>query len=151
MVSIASKSITARVAVATGTVHFSPSKQSTSELLSAATGKKGDILAVARVAGIQAAKQTSTIIPLCHNIPLASVALEMEVQEGRVDVRCRVECVGSTGVEMEALCGVMGASLCVYDMCKSVDKGMRIDEVKVIEKRGGKSGDWIDGKRLSEP
>ena len=66
--------------------------------------------------------------------------------EGKLEVNCRVECTGSTGVEMEALCGVMGAGLCVYDMCKSVDRGMRIDGVKVVEKRGGKSGDWVDGK-----
>ena len=75
----------------------------------------------------------------------------LEVLDGKVEVNCRVECAGSTGVEMEALCGVMGAGLCVYDMCKSVDKGMRIDGVKVTEKRGGKSGDWIDGKQVSKP
>lgn len=148
MVSIAAKPTTSRVAVAVATVHFSPSQTSTSELLSTAASKKGDILAVARVAGIQAAKQTSTIIPLCHNIPLSSVEVGLEVLEGKVEVNCRVECVGSTGVEMEALCGVMGAGLCVYDMCKSVDKGMRIDGVKVVEKRGGKSGDWVDGKQV---
>lgn len=146
MVSITSKSSTARVAVAVATVHFSPSQKDSSELLSRAAAKKGDILGVARVAGIQAAKQTSAIIPLCHNIPLSSVEVDLEVLDGRVEARCRVECTGSTGVEMEALCGVMGAGLCVYDMCKSVDKGMRIDGVKVIEKRGGKSGDWVDGK-----
>jgi len=151
MVSTASKASSIRVAVAISTIHFSPSKHSTSQLLSTAAAKKGDILAVARVAGIQAAKQTSSIIPLCHNIPLASVEVGMEVQEGKVDVKCRVECVGRTGVEMEALCGVMGASLCVYDMCKSVDKGMRIDGVKVIAKSGGKSGEWVDGERIGEP
>jgi molybdenum cofactor biosynthesis protein MoaC len=142
MVSIASKSPSTRLAVAVATVHFSSRETPTSDLLSAAAAKKGDILAVARVAGIQAAKQTSTIIPLCHNIPLSSVQVGLEVLKGKVEVKCRVECSGSTGVEMEALCGVMGAGLCVYDMCKSVDKGMRIDGVKVIEKRGGKSGDW---------
>jgi molybdenum cofactor biosynthesis protein MoaC len=147
MVSIASKSSTARVAVAVATVHFSASKHSTPQLLSAAAAKKGDILAVARVAGIQAAKQTSTIIPLCHNIPISSVEVGIEVLDGKVEINCRVECAGSTGVEMEALCGVMGAGLCVYDMCKSVDKGMRIDDVKVIEKRGGKSGDWVNGRQ----
>jgi molybdenum cofactor biosynthesis protein MoaC len=151
MVSIASKSPTTRIAVAVATVHFSPSPNNISQLLSAAAAKKGDILAVARIAGIQAAKQTSTIIPLCHNIPLSSVEVGLEVLEGKVEVNCRVECAGSTGVEMEALCGVMGAGLCVYDMCKSVDKGMRIDGVKVIEKRGGKSGDWVDGKQVSKP
>jgi len=149
MVSIASKSSTTRVAVAAATLHFSPSNQSTSELLSAAAAKKGDILAVARVAGIQAAKQTSTLIPLCHNIPISTIQVTLEVGDGNVEIRCRVECTGSTGVEMEALCGVMGAGLCVYDMCKSVDKGMRIDGVKVIEKRGGKSGDWVDGKQIA--
>jgi molybdenum cofactor biosynthesis protein MoaC len=148
MVSIASKSSTARVAVAVATVHFSSAKQATPQLLSAAAAKKGDILAVARVAGIQAAKQTSTIIPLCHNIPISSVDVGIEVLDGKVEIKCRVECAGSTGVEMEALCGVMGAGLCVYDMCKSVDKGMRIDDVKVIEKRGGKSGDWVNGKQI---
>ena len=147
MVSVGSKPSTARIAVAVATVYFSPSQQSTSQLLSHASAKKGDILAVARIAGIQAAKQTSTIIPLCHNIPLSSVEVGVEVLDGRVEVKCRVECTGSTGVEMEALCGVMGAGLCIYDMCKSVDRGMRIEGVKVIEKRGGKSGDWVDGKQ----
>ena len=151
MVSIASKSSTTRIAVAVATVRFSPSQNNTSQLLSTAAAKKGDILAVARIAGIQAAKQTSTIIPLCHNIPLSSVEVGLKVLEGKVEVNCRVECTGSTGVEMEALCGVMGAGLCVYDMCKSVDKGMRIDGVKVIEKRGGKGGDWVDGKQVSKP
>ena len=151
MVSIASKSSTTRIAVAVATVYFSTSQNNTSQLISTAAAKKGDILAVARIAGIQAAKQTSTIIPLCHNIPLSSVEVGLEVLEGKVEVNCRVECAGSTGVEMEALCGVMGAGLCVYDMCKSVDKGMRIDGVKVIEKRGGKSGDWVDGKQVSKP
>jgi molybdenum cofactor biosynthesis protein MoaC len=151
MVSIASKSSTTRIAVAVATVYFSPSQNNTSQLISTAAAKKGDILAVARIAGIQAAKQTSTIIPLCHNIPLSSVEVGLEVLEGKVEVNCRVECAGSTGVEMEALCGVMGAGLCVYDMCKSVDKRMRIDGVRVIEKRGGKSGDWVDGKQVSKP
>ena len=149
MVSIASKGSTTRVAVAAATLHFSPSNESTSELLSTAAAKKGDILAVARVAGIQAAKQTSTLIPLCHNIPISSVEVNLEVMDGKVDIQCRVECTGSTGVEMEALCGVMGAGLCIYDMCKSVDKGIRIDGVRVIEKRGGKSGDWVDGKQVA--
>lgn len=148
MVSIAPKAPTSRVAVAIGAVHFSSARQNTSQVLSAAAEKKGDILAVARIAGIQAAKQTSTIIPLCHNIPLSSVEVTVQVQESKIEIKCRVECVGSTGVEMEALCGVMGAGLCLYDMCKSVDKGMRIDGVKVIEKRGGKSGDWINGKQI---
>jgi molybdenum cofactor biosynthesis protein MoaC len=150
MVSIASKSTTNRVAVAVATVHFSSSEHSTSQLLSTAAAKKGDILAVARIAGIQAAKETSRIIPLCHNVPISSVDVGLEVFDGKVEVNCRVECTGSTGVEMEALCGAMGAGLCVYDMCKSVDKGMRIDGVKVIEKRGGKSGDWIDGKQVTK-
>jgi molybdenum cofactor biosynthesis protein MoaC len=149
MVSITSKLSTTRVAVAVATVHFSLLQRATSDLLSTAAAKKGDILAVARVAGIQLAKQTSTILPLCHNIPLSSVEVDLEVLDGKVEIRCRVECTGSTGVEMEALCGVMGAGLCVYDMCKGVDKGMRIDGVKVIEKRGGKSGDWVDGKQVT--
>src|SRR5271163_4944828 len=119
MVSIASKSATTRLAVATGTVHFSAGNQTTSELLSKASSKKGDIFAVARVAGIQAAKQTSTLIPLCHNIPLSSVQVGLEIREGKVEIECSVETTGSTGVEMEALCGVVGAGLCVYDMCKS--------------------------------
>jgi molybdenum cofactor biosynthesis protein MoaC len=149
MVSIASKAPTSRLAVAVATVHFSPSqKMPTSQLLSAAAAKKGDILAVARVAGIQAAKQTSTLIPLCHNIPLSSVDVGIDVLDGKVEITCTVECAGSTGVEMEALCGVMGAGLTVYDMCKSVDKGMRIEGVRVIEKRGGKSGDWVDGRQI---
>lgn len=147
MVSITSKSKTSRLAIAVATIHFS-SQKPTSNLLSLASQKKGDILAVARIAGIQAAKQTSTIIPLCHNIPLSAVEIGLEVLEGKVEVKCTVECSGGTGVEMEALCGVMGSGLTVYDMCKSVDKGMWIDGVKVVEKRGGKSGDWINGKQI---
>jgi molybdenum cofactor biosynthesis protein MoaC len=149
MVSIASKATTTRIAVAGATLHFSHTNKSASELLSTAAAKKGDILAVGRVAGIQAAKRTSSLIPLCHNIPISSVEVNLEVGDGKVEIKCRVECTGSTGVEMEALCGVMGAGLCVYDMCKSVDKGMRLDGVRVLEKRGGKSGDWIDDKQIA--
>ena len=148
IVSIASKAPTTRVAIAIGTVRFSAAENSTSQLLSSAAAKKGDVLAVAKVAGIQAAKQTATIIPLCHNIPLSSVEVDIHVLNGKVEIKCKVECEGRTGVEMEALCGVMGAGLCVYDMCKSVDKGMQIDGIRVIEKRGGRSGDWVDGMQV---
>jgi cyclic pyranopterin monophosphate synthase len=147
MVSVTQKPLSPRSATAVGTIQFSPA-QGTSTLLAAAAKKKGDIFAVARVAGILAAKRTSSIIPLCHNIGLEGVEVELLPGEGKVEVICRVECTGRTGVEMEALCGVMGAGLTIYDMCKSVDKGMSLQNVRVVEKRGGKSGTWINGQKI---
>ena len=110
--------------------------------IAAGTAKKGDVLGVARVAAIQAAKRTSELIPLCHPVPLTSVAVDFSIDEAgsRVECRATVECTARTGVEMEALTAVQVALLTIYDMCKAVDRGMVMEATRLIEKRGGKSG-----------
>jgi cyclic pyranopterin phosphate synthase len=117
----------------------------TFELVRSGTAKKGDVLGVARVAGIQAAKRTSELVPLCHPVPLTSVAVEFTLDEAaaRVDCRATVECTARTGVEMEALTAVQVALLTIYDMCKAVDRGMVMEGIRLLEKRGGKSGDYV--------
>jgi molybdenum cofactor biosynthesis protein MoaC len=149
MVPVHSKPSTHRVAVAAGFVRFAASE--TAGLIRSALIKKGDVLAVARVAGIMAAKKTSELIPLCHPIALSSVAVELEVVDptrdarfGGVKVEAKVQCEGPTGVEMEALTAVMGASATVYDMCKAVDRAMVVEGVRVVRKEGGRSGGWIE-------
>jgi cyclic pyranopterin phosphate synthase len=109
------------------------------------TAKKGDVLGVARIAAIQAAKRTSELVPLCHPVALTSVAVEFSLDDARSCVACRatVECTGKTGVEMEALTAVQVALLTIYDMCKSVDRGMTMEGIRLVEKRGGKSGDYV--------
>src|SRR5690606_21577439 len=109
------------------------------------SAKKGDVLGVARIAAIQASKRTSELIPLCHPIPLTRVAVEVELDEAASTVACTVtaETVGRTGVEMEALTAASVALLTIYDMCKAVDRGMAIEAVRLLEKKGGKSGHWI--------
>lgn len=141
MVDVGDKAETRRVARAAGVIRMQPA---TAALIEAGIAKKGDVIGVARVAAIQAAKRTSDLVPLCHPLPLTRVAVEFElhVAEGRVDCVAQVETHGRTGVEMEALTAVQVGLLTVYDMCKAVDRGMVIDGVRVIEKRGGKSGDW---------
>jgi cyclic pyranopterin phosphate synthase len=116
----------------------------TLEQIASGTAKKGDVLGVARVAAIQACKRTADLIPLCHPIPLTRVAVEFEIDQAANAVQCVVtaETTGRTGVEMEALTAVSVALLTIYDMCKSVDRGMRIETVGLLEKRGGKSGHW---------
>ncbi|KAM3500880.1 hypothetical protein MY10362_006019 [Beauveria mimosiformis] len=141
MVSIAGKAVTARVATAACTVRFSndvaPRLIRTNQL------KKGDVLGVARVAGIMAAKRTPDLIPLCHPIAVSRVSVDVVLGDGRsVEVRATVECDGKTGVEMEALTAASTAALTVYDMCKAVDKGMVVDGLRVVLKDGGKSGRW---------
>ncbi len=141
MVDVADKAVTARRAVAQATVRMLPATMTA--IRENAIGK-GEVLAVARVAGIQAAKRCSDLIPLCHPLPLSKVRVEFDiVDEGhlRVEAECRV--TGQTGVEMEALTAVSVAALTIYDMCKAIDKGMSIDGVALVEKHGGKSGTWL--------
>jgi cyclic pyranopterin phosphate synthase len=141
MVDIGEKAVTGRVAVATAVVCMKPE---TLALLEQGGHKKGDVLAVARVAGIQAAKKTSDLIPLCHPLMLTSVAVEFRIDSAgscvHIDATCKVS--GKTGVEMEALTAVSVAALTIYDMCKAVDREMEIRNVGLLSKSGGKSGDW---------
>jgi len=146
MVDVSAKAATHRVAVATGRIQMLPS---TLALVQAGTAKKGDVLGIARIAGIQGAKRTSDLIPLCHPLALTRVAVEFEVLEGSVPTivcNATAETVGPTGVEMEALTAVQVALLTIYDMCKAADRGMTITDVKLLEKQGGKSGHWVAGK-----
>ncbi len=143
MVDVGAKAATHRRAVATGCIRMRPA---TLELIESGTAKKGDVLGVARIAGIMAAKRTSELIPLCHPLALTRVAIEFDLQriagDGVVQCSATVETLGQTGVEMEALTAVQVALLTVYDMCKAADKHMVMTDVRVREKRGGKSGDW---------
>ena len=141
MVDVAGKAVTHRVAVASGTIRMKPS---TLAIVAGGTAKKGDVIGIARVAAIQGAKRTSELIPLCHPLAITRVAVDFELDEAKSLVRCiaRVETLGQTGVEMEALTAVQVGLLTVYDMCKAVDRGMVIGDVQVLEKRGGKSGTW---------
>ena len=141
MVDVSAKASTHRVAVAEGRISMEPA---TLALIQSGTAKKGDVLGIARIAGIQGAKKTSDLIPLCHPIALTRVAVEFEVDAAANTVLCRAtgECSGQTGVEMEALAAVSVALLTIYDMCKAVDRGMTISGVRLMEKRGGKSGDF---------
>ena len=142
MVDVGGKEATQRVAVAAGRIRMAPA---TFELIRSGTAAKGDVLGVARIAAIQAAKRTSDLIPLCHPLALTSVLVEFALDEAgpAVDCTARVETFGRTGVEMEALAAVQIGLLTIYDMCKAVDRGMVIGEVRLLEKRGGKSGDWV--------
>ena len=142
MVDVGSKPATHRVAVATGQIRMQPG---TFELIKQGSAKKGDVIGVARIAAIQAAKRTSELIPLCHPIALTRVAAEFELDDGLPGVRCTVtaETLGATGVEMEALTAVQVGLATIYDMCKAADRGMVIGEVRLIEKRGGKAGQWV--------
>ena len=139
MVDVSDKAVTARVAVATGCVVMAPE---TLSLVMAGTAKKGDVLGVARLAGIMAAKKTADLIPLCHPLPITRVAVELEPDEALPGIRitATVKTTGQTGVEMEALTAVSVAALTVYDMLKAAEKSMRIEGVHVVLKDGGKSG-----------
>jgi cyclic pyranopterin phosphate synthase len=143
MVDVADKAHTKRVGIATGRIVMLPT---TLALIQSGTAKKGDVLGIARIAGIQAAKKTSDLIPLCHPLALTRVAVEFAVEEASYSVQCTatVETVGQTGVEMEALTAVQVALLTIYDMCKAVDRGMEISNVKLLEKHGGKSGSYVN-------
>ena len=147
MVDVGAKAATHRVAVATGRIQMLPS---TLALVQAGTAKKGDVLGIARIAGIQGAKRTSDLIPLCHPLALTRVAVEFELLEGSIPTivcNATAETVGPTGVEMEALTAVQVALLTIYDMCKAADRGMTITDVKLLEKQGGKSGHWVAEKK----
>ncbi|MCB1687972.1 MAG: cyclic pyranopterin monophosphate synthase MoaC [Halioglobus sp.] len=144
MVDVGDKAVTERIAVAAGYVSMLPQ---TIELLEQGAHKKGDVLAVARIAGIQAAKKCADLIPLCHPLMLTSVevsfGLEPATNRVKIEARCKVS--GKTGVEMEALTAVSVAALTIYDMCKAVDRGIEIGGIGLLHKAGGKSGDWQRG------
>ena len=137
MVDVSAKAETDRSATARVRVAMLPA---TRQLVAEGTAKKGDVLGVARLAGIMAAKRTSDLIPLCHPLPIAAVTLELDVVDEGVDIAATVRTTGRTGVEMEALTAASVAALTVYDMLKAVDRGMRIDGLRVVHKDGGKSG-----------
>lgn len=139
MVDVGAKAVTRREAVAVGRIDMAPAAIAA---IRAGTATKGDVLAVARVAGIMAAKRTSDLIPLCHPLPLSRVAIDLAVDETGIAVTATVATDGKTGVEMEALSAASVALLTVYDMAKALDKAMVIGGVRVIAKRGGRSGDW---------
>jgi len=142
MVDVGAKAHTHRVAVASGRILM---KMETLSLIESGDAKKGDVLGVARIAGIQGAKRTSELIPLCHPLALTRIALDFEtLPEPTPGIYCKVtaETVGPTGVEMEALTSVQIALLTIYDMCKAVDRGMVITDVRLLEKHGGKSGSF---------
>jgi cyclic pyranopterin monophosphate synthase len=142
MVDVSAKAETHRIARAGGTIRMRPQ---TLALIEAGTARKGDVIGVARIAAIQAAKRTAELIPLCHPLPITRVAVEFEVDRVACLIRCtaQVETVGRTGVEMEALTAVQVGLLTVYDMCKAADRGMVMGDIQVLEKQGGKSGDWV--------
>jgi cyclic pyranopterin monophosphate synthase len=140
MVDVANKNITHRIGIAQGRITMQPA---TMALISQGTAKKGDVLGIARIAAIQAAKKTSDLIPLCHPIALTRVNVEFDIDGNTVVCTSTVECVGQTGVEMEALTSVQIGLLTIYDMCKAVDRGMVITNVMLLEKHGGKSGSFV--------
>lgn len=142
MVDVGAKSETHRVARATGSIYMQPD---TLRLIQEGDAKKGDVLGVARIAAIQGSKKTAELIPLCHPISLTRVSVEFEIDEDVSEIHCTVtaETFGRTGVEMEALTAASVALLTIYDMCKAVDRGMTIGAIRLLEKTGGKSGDWL--------
>ena len=142
MVDVTAKAETHRIARASGVIRMLPA---TLALIEGGHAKKGDVIGVARIAAIQAAKRTADLIPLCHPLPITRVTVEFELDAAASSVRCtaQVETLGRTGVEMEALTAVQIGLLTVYDMCKAADRGMVMGEIRVLEKHGGKSGDWV--------
>jgi len=139
MVDVSAKDVTKRVATATG--HIAMSAQALAAIRDGALAK-GDALAVARIAGIMAAKRTSELIPLCHPLPITSVSVDLALGDAGVDCTATVATTGKTGVEMEALTAVSVSLLTLYDMAKAIDKGMLIGEIRLLAKSGGRSGDW---------
>ena len=141
MVDVGDKPASKRRAIASGIISMLPT---TLQLIQQGDAKKGDVLGVARIAAIQASKKTADLIPLCHPISLTKIAVTFEVDEKATTITCTAACetTGQTGVEMEALTAVSVGLLTIYDMCKAVDRGMIISEIKLREKHGGKSGDW---------
>jgi cyclic pyranopterin phosphate synthase len=145
MVDVGQKAHTHRIATATGSIQM---LKSTFDMVMSGSHKKGDVIGIARIAAIQATKKSPDLIPLCHPIALTRVAVEFVSDESNSTIRCTVttENIGQTGVEIEALTGVQIGLLTIYDMCKAVDRGMVIKEVKLLEKSGGKSGTWVAEK-----
>ena len=141
MVNVGDKPNTHRIAIATGKITMLPE---TFKMVEAGSHKKGDVLGIARIAGIQASKKTSDLIPLCHPLALTHVSLEFALDHKTNSITCevRAETTGPTGVEMEALTSVQVALLTIYDMCKAVDRGMVMGDIKLLEKSGGRSGEW---------
>ena len=146
MVDVTDKARTFRTAVAEGTVHMAPA---TATLIRTGGVAKGDVLAVAQVAGIMAAKRTHELIPMCHTVALTGLDMAFSVEEDAVRIRAEARCTGETGVEMEALTAVSAAALTIYDMCKAVQRDMEIGQIHLCRKSGGRSGDyerkWDDG------
>jgi cyclic pyranopterin phosphate synthase len=144
MVDVGGKEVTHRRAVAEGNIRMEPG---TLELIQSGSHAKGDVLGVARIAGIMGAKRTAELIPLCHPLSLTRIEIDFGADPALPGVHCAatVESAGRTGVEMEALCAVQVCLLTIYDMCKAVDRGMTIDAVRLVEKSGGKSGHWRRG------
>lgn len=142
MVDVGAKAVTHRVAVAGGRIRM---QGVTLDLIRSGTTKKGDVLGIARIAAIQGAKKTSELIPLCHPLAITRISVDFALDPAASAVTCqaRVETHGQTGVEMEALTAVQVGLLTIYDMCKAVDRGMVIEQVQLLEKHGGKSGDWV--------
>lgn len=147
MVDVSEKAETRRIAVAEGRICM---REHTLDLLRETGHKKGDVLGVARIAGIMGAKRTADLVPLCHPLPLTRIEVDFHIVGDLPGVRCRcrTETLGRTGVEMEALMGVQIALLTIYDMCKAVDRGMKIDDVRLVRKTGGKSGDWTESAAM---
>lgn len=141
MVDVSDKPDTHRIAIAQGRIQMQPE---TLQMISAGKHKKGDVLAIAQLAGIMASKRTSDLIPLCHPVAITHVSVELipNTNDSSVTCQARVECRGATGVEMEALTSVQVALLTIYDMCKAVDRGMVISDIRLLEKSGGRSGLW---------
>ncbi len=140
MVDVTEKAITYRTAAAAGAV--SMSAETVNRIRSGGI-QKGDVLAVAQVAGIQAAKHCWELIPMCHSLPLTGIDIRFRLEDCRVEIEAVVSCTGVTGVEMEALTAVSAAALTIYDMCKAVQKDMQIEQIRLLSKTGGKSGDYI--------
>ena len=142
MVDVTDKAVTHRTAVAAGEIHMAPE---TLQKIKDGTVKKGDVLAVAQVAGIQAAKHTWELIPMCHPLPLTGIDITFALSDAPclVAIRAAVTCTGVTGVEMEALTAVSAAALTIYDMCKAIQRDMHIENIRLLEKSGGKSGNYI--------
>lgn len=142
MVDVGAKAETSRIARAAGSIFMHPE---TLALIRSGSARKGDVLGIARIAAIQASKRTGDLIPLCHPIALTRVAAEFTIDEQQNAVHCEVtaECFGRTGVEMEALTATSVGLLTIYDMAKAVDRGMRIENIRLLEKSGGKSGHWL--------
>lgn len=141
MVDVGDKASTRRIAIASGLIHM---QAKTLQLIIEGGHKKGDVLGIARIAGIMAAKKTAELVPLCHPLPLSHITIDLhpDTEHNSICAICEVATQGQTGVEMEALCAVQNTLLTIYDMCKAIDRGMQIDQVRLESKTGGKSGDW---------